>query len=105
MPQRHWAAVAEAPRAAVSSEAGALRIRTVLLLFGLVLGVGLVAGAGGLFITRPPELLTAPAAPVSAGDPGVRPAPAGSGDGGDPARAVNPLGPRPRGKERPGGAG
>jgi len=99
IPQQHWAAVAEAPRAAASSEAGALRIRTVLLLFGLVLGVGLVAVAVGLFITRPLELLTAAAARVSAGDLAVELPAAGSGEVGYLTRAFNTLVTRLREKE------
>ncbi len=99
IPQLHWAAVAEAPRAAASSEAGALRIRTVLLLFGLVLGVGLVAVAVGLFITRPLELLTAAAARVSAGDLAVELPAAGSGEVGYLTRAFNTLVTRLREKE------
>src|SRR5258705_6245178 len=89
MPQRHWAAVAEAPRAAVSSEAGALRIRTVLLLFGLVLGVGLVAVPVGLFITRPLGLFTAAAARVSARDPCVAPPSPRNRGGREPSPALN----------------
>jgi diguanylate cyclase (GGDEF)-like protein len=99
IPQLHWAAVAEAPRAAASSEAGALRTRTVLLLVGLVLGVGLVAGLVGLFITRPLELLTAAAARVSAGDLGVELPHAGSGEVGYLTRAFNTLVTRLREKE------
>jgi len=99
IPQLHWAAVAEAPRAAASSEAGALRTRTVLLLFGLVLGVGLVAVLVGLFITRPLELLTAAAARVSAGDLGVELPHAGSGEVGYLTRAFNTLVTRLREKE------
>jgi len=99
IPQLHWAAVAEAPRAAASSEARALRTRTVLLLVGLVLGVGLVAGLVGLFITRPLELLTAAAARVSAGDLGVELPHAGSGEVGYLTRAFNTLVTRLREKE------
>jgi len=99
IPQLHWAAVAEAPRAAASNEAGALRTRTVLLLFGLVLGVGLVAVLVGLFITRPLELLTAAAARVSAGDLGVELPHAGSGEVGYLTRAFNTLVTRLREKE------
>src|SRR5690349_9748534 len=99
IPQLHWAAVAEAPRAAASSEAGALRIRTVLLLLGLVLGVGLVAVTVGLFVTRPLERLTAAAARVSAGDLGVELPHAGSGEVGYLTRAFNTLVTRLREKE------
>jgi len=99
IPQLRWAAVAEAPRAAASSEAGALRTRTVLLLFGLVLGVGLVAVTVGLFITRPLELLTAAAARVAAGDLGVELPAAGSGEVGYLTRAFNTLVTRLREKE------
>ena len=99
IPQLHWAAVAEAPRSAASSEAGALRTRTVLLVFALVLGVGLVAVAVGLLITGPLERLTAAAARVSAGDLAVELPPAGSGEIGYLTRAFNTLVTRLREKE------
>jgi len=99
IPQLRWAAVAEAPRAEASRQAGALRTRTVLLLLGLVLGVGLVAVIVGLFITRPLEQLTAAAARVSAGDLGVELPAAGSGEVGYLTRAFNTLVTRLREKE------
>src|SRR2546422_1064527 len=77
IPQMRWAAVAEAPRAETLREAGVLRSRTVLLLTGLVLGVGLLAFMVGLFVTRPLERLTEAAARVAAGDLSGEPPPGG----------------------------
>jgi diguanylate cyclase (GGDEF)-like protein len=99
IPQLRWAAVAEAPRAEALREAGVLRFRTVLLLSGLVLGVGLLAFIVGQFLTRPLERLTEAAARVAAGDLSVE-LPAGvSGEVGYLTRAFNTVLTRLREKE------
>jgi diguanylate cyclase (GGDEF)-like protein len=99
IPQLRWAAVAEAPRAEALREAGVLRSRTVLLLSGLVLGVGLLAFIVGQFVTRPLERLTEAAARVAAGDLSVE-LPAGvSGEVGYLTRAFNTVLTRLREKE------
>jgi diguanylate cyclase (GGDEF)-like protein len=102
IPQVRWAAVAEAPRAAAVREAGVLRSRTVLLLTGLVVGVGLLAFIVGLFITRPLERLTEAAARVAAGDLSVELPAGGSGEVGYLTRAFNTLVSRLREKESQG---
>jgi diguanylate cyclase (GGDEF)-like protein len=99
IPQLRWAAVAEAPRAEALREAGVLRSRTVLLLSGLVLGVGLLAFMVGLFITRPLERLTEAAARVAAGDLSVELPAGGSGEVGYLTRAFNTVLTRLREKE------
>src|SRR3989454_1125645 len=93
------AAVAEAPRAETLREAGVLRSRTVLLLTGLVLGVGLLAFMVGLFVTRPLERLTEAAARVAAGDLSVELPAGGSGEVGYLTRAFNTVVTRLREKE------
>ena len=99
IPQLRWAAVAEAPRAETLREAGVLRSRTVLLLTGLVLGVGLLAFMVGLFVTRPLERLTEAAARVAAGDLSVELPAGGSGEVGYLTRAFNTVVTRLREKE------
>jgi len=99
IPQLHWAAVAETPRAETVREAGVLRFRTVLLLSTLILGVGLLAFMVGLFVTRPLERLTEAAARVAAGDLSVELPPSGSGEVGYLTRAFNTLVSRLREKE------
>jgi len=102
IPQLHWAAVAETPRAETVREAGVLRFRTVLLLFTLILGVGLLAYMVGLFVTRPLERLTEAAARVAAGDLSVELPAGGSGEVGYLTRAFNTLVSRLREKESQG---
>jgi diguanylate cyclase (GGDEF)-like protein len=102
IPQLRWAAVAEAPRAEAVREAGVLRFRTVLLLSGLVLGVGLLAFMVGQFVTRPLERLTEAAARVAAGDLSVELPPGGGGEVGYLTRAFNTLVSRLREKESQG---
>ena len=102
IPQLHWAAVAETPRAETVREAGVLRFRTVLLLFTLILGVGLLAYMVGLFVTRPLERLTEAAARVAAGDLSVELPTGGSGEVGYLTRAFNTLVSRLREKESQG---
>jgi diguanylate cyclase (GGDEF)-like protein len=99
IPQLRWAAVAEAPRADATREAGSLRSRTVLLLIALVLAAGIVAFIVGLAITHPLERLTEAAARVAAGDLQVELPAAGSGDVGYLTRAFNTLVSRLREKE------
>ncbi len=99
IPQLHWAAVAETPRAETVREAGVLRFRTVLLLFTLILGVGLLAYMVGLFVTRPLERLTEAAARVAAGDLSVELPAGGSGEVGYLTRAFTTLVSRLREKE------
>jgi diguanylate cyclase (GGDEF)-like protein len=99
IPQLRWAAVAEAPRAEALREAGALRMRTVLLLVFLVLAVGVVAFIVGVSITRPLEHLTDAAARVAAGDLTGELPPAGSGEVGYLTRAFNTVVTRLREKE------
>src|SRR3989441_2128967 len=99
IPQLRWAAVAEAPRAEALREAGVLRSRTVLLLTGLVLGVGLLAFMVGLFVTRPLERLTEAAARVAAGDLAVELPAGGSGEVGYLTRAFSTVVTRLREKE------
>src|SRR3989441_5914664 len=99
IPQLHWAAVAETPRAETVREAGVLRFRTVLLLFTLILGVGLLAYMVGLFVTRPLERLTDAAARVAAGDLSVELPAGGSGEVGYLTRAFNTVLTRLREKE------
>ena len=102
IPQLHWAAVAETPRAETVREAGVLRFRTVLLLSLLVLGVGLLAFMVGLFVTRPLERLTEAAARVASGDLSVELPPGGSGEVGYLTRAFSTLVSRLREKESQG---
>ncbi len=102
IPQLHWAALAETPRAETVREAGVLRFRTVLLLFTLILGVGLLAYMVGLFVTRPLERLTEAAARVAAGDLSVELPTVGSGEVGYLTRAFNTLVSRLREKESQG---
>ena len=102
IPQLHWAAVAETPRAETVREAGVLRFRTVLLLSLLILGVGLLAYMVGLFVTRPLERLTEAAARVASGDLSVELPASGSGDVGYLTRAFNTLVSRLREKESQG---
>jgi diguanylate cyclase (GGDEF)-like protein len=99
IPQLRWAAVAETPLAAAAREAGVLRFRTVLLLLALLVGVGLLASAVGLLITRPLMRLTDVAARVSAGDLSVEFPAAGSGEVGYLTRAFNTVVTRLREKE------
>jgi diguanylate cyclase (GGDEF)-like protein len=99
IPQLRWAAVAETPRAEAVREAGVLRVRTVLLLFTLILGVGLLAYMVGLFVTRPLERLTEAAARVAAGDLSVELPAGGSGEVGYLTRAFNTVVTRLREKE------
>ncbi len=102
IPQLHWAAVAETPRAETVREAGVLRFRTVLLLSLLILGVGLLAFMVGLFVTRPLERLTEAAARVASGDLSVELPAGGSGEVGYLTRAFNTLVSRLREKESQG---
>jgi len=102
IPQLHWAAVAETPRAETVREAGVLRFRTVLLLSLLNLGVGLLAFMVGLFVTRPLERLTEAAARVASGDLSVELPAGGSGEVGYLTRAFNTLVSRLREKESQG---
>ncbi len=102
IPQLHWAAVAETPRAETVREAGVLRFRTVLLLSLLILGVGLLAFMVGLFVTRPLERLTEAAARVASGDLSVELPPGGSGEVGYLTRAFSTLVSRLREKESQG---
>jgi diguanylate cyclase (GGDEF)-like protein len=102
IPQLHWAAVAETPRAETVREAGVLRFRTVLLLSLLILGVGLLAFMVGVFVTRPLERLTEAAARVAAGDLSVELPAGGSGEVGYLTRAFNTLVSRLREKESQG---
>ncbi len=99
IPQLHWAAIAETPRAETAREAGVLRLRTVVLFFTLILGVGLLAHMVGLFVTRPLERLTDAAARVAAGDLSVELPAGGSGEVGYLTRAFNTLVSRLREKE------
>jgi len=99
IPQLHWAAVAETPRAETAREAGVLRFRTVLLLSTLILGVGLLAYMVGLFVTRPLERLTEAAARVAAGDLSVELPAGGGGEVGYLTRAFSTLVSRLREKE------
>jgi diguanylate cyclase (GGDEF)-like protein len=102
IPQLHWAAVTETPRAEATRGAGALRVRTGLLVVALVLGIGVVAFALGLGFTRPLTRLTDAAARVAAGDlSGEMPHP-GSGEIGYLTRAFNTLVSRLREKESQG---
>jgi diguanylate cyclase (GGDEF)-like protein len=102
IPQLHWAAVAETPRAETVREAGVLRFRTVLLLSLLILGVGLLAFMVGLFVTRPLERLTEAAARVASGDLSVELPAGGSGEVGYLTRAFSTLVSRLREKESQG---
>jgi diguanylate cyclase (GGDEF)-like protein len=102
IPQLRWSAIAEAPRAEAMREAGVLRLRTVLLLTGLVLGVGVLAFLVGLVITRPLERLTEAAARVAAGDLSVELPAGGSGEVGYLTRAFNTMVSRLREKESQG---
>jgi diguanylate cyclase (GGDEF)-like protein len=102
IPQLRWSAIAEAPRAEAMREAGVLRLRTVLLLTGLVLGIGVLAFTVGLVITRPLERLTEAAARVAAGDLSVELPAGGSGEVGYLTRAFNTLVSRLREKESQG---
>jgi diguanylate cyclase (GGDEF)-like protein len=99
IPQLHWAAVAETPRAETVREAGVLRFRTVLLLSTLILGVGVLAYMVGLFVTRPLERLTEAAARVAAGDLSVELPAGGGGEVGYLTRAFTTLVSRLREKE------
>src|SRR6266516_1751269 len=91
IPQLRWAAVAETPRAAATRAAGALRLRTVFLLIGLLVAVGLLAYGVGLVITLPLTRLTETAARVSAGDLSVELPTGGSGEVGYLTRAFSTL--------------
>ena len=102
IPQLRWAAVAETPRAEALREAGVLRFRTVLLMSGLLLGVGLLAFIVGSLITGPLERLSEGAARVAAGDLSVELPPGGSGEVGYLTRAFNTLVSRLREKESQG---
>src|SRR6266566_3684080 len=102
IPQLHWAAVAETPRAETVREAVVLRFRTVLLLSLLILGVGLLAFMVGFFVTRPLERLTEAAARVASGDLSVELPPGGSGEVGYLTRAFSTLVSRLREKESQG---
>src|SRR5712671_1599248 len=102
IPQLHWAAVAETPRAETVREAGVLRFRTVLLMTTLLAAVGLLAYIVGLFITRPLERLTEAAAHVASGDLSVELPAGGSGEVGYLTRAFNTLVSRLREKESQG---
>ena len=102
IPQLRWAAVAETPRAEAVREAGVLRLRTVLLLIALLLGVGLLAFIAGSFITGPLERLSEAAGRVAAGDLSVELPAGGSGEVGYLTRAFNTLVSRLREKESQG---
>ena len=102
IPQLRWSAIAEAPRAQATREAGMLRIRTGLVLIALVLFVGVLAVMIGLFITRPLERLTDAAARVAAGDLSVELPASDSGEVGYLTRAFNTLVSRLREKESQG---
>ena len=102
IPQLRWAAVAETPRAEAMREAGVLRLRTVLLLIALLLGVGLLAFIAGSFITGPLERLSEAAGRVAAGDLSVELPAGGSGEVGYLTRAFNTLVSRLREKESQG---
>ncbi len=91
IPQLRWAAVAETPRAAATRAAGALRLRTVFLLIGLLVAVGLLAYGVGVVITLPLTRLTEAAARVSAGDLSVELPTGGSGEVGYLTRAFNTM--------------
>ena len=102
IPQLRWAAVAETPRAEAVREAGVLRLRTVLLLIALLLGVGLLAFIAGSFITGPLERLSEAAGRLAAGDLSVELPAGGSGEVGYLTRAFNTLVSRLREKESQG---
>ena len=102
IPQLHWAVIAEAPRSEATREASALRTQTVLLVFALFVGIGLLTFVVGFVVTRPLDQLTEAAARVAAGDLSAE-FPAGrSGEVGYLTRAFNTVVARLREKESQG---
>jgi len=102
IPQLHWAAVAEAPRSEATREASALRTQTVLLLFALFVGIGLLTFGVGLVITRPLDRLTEAAARVASGDLSAEFPAGGSGEVGYLTRAFTTIVSRLRERESQG---
>ena len=87
VPQLRWAAVVEVPHAEAFAELARLRNVTILMLFALLVGVGLVAYGLGMLIARPLERLSSAAAKVTSGDLNAELPSGGSGEVGYLTRA------------------
>jgi diguanylate cyclase (GGDEF)-like protein len=99
VPQLHWAAVAELPRAEAVRGVGWLRNVTALMIAVLLAGVGLMVYALGVVIVRPLERLTGAAAKVAAGDLSVDLPVGGTGEVGYLTHVFNTLVARLRERE------
>jgi diguanylate cyclase (GGDEF)-like protein len=102
VPQFHWAAVAETPRAEAFREVARLRNVTVVTLILLLAGSGLLAYLVGLLIARPLGRLTSAAAKVAAGDLSIDLRVGGGGEVGYLGQVFNSLVARLRERESQG---
>jgi len=91
VPQLHWAAVAELPRAEAARELGQLRNTAVVTIAALLAGIALMVYVLGLVIVRPLERLTAAAAKVASGDLSVDLPVGGTGEVGYLTHVFNTL--------------